>query len=189
MSGETTAEVTGRVIVITGAGQGIGRAYARHFADNGAIPVIADINGENGDKVAAEIEQARGRTLAVLSGANRVRAYDVKTGEEVWQCGGLGLNCVPVPVADGELIWVMSGWREAAGMAIRYAGAKGDLTDSDAVAWRLDVGLSYVPSPALRRQAVLPGALPGHALLLRSGHRQDALHQAAHRGDRQHLRR
>lgn len=65
MTIDTSAAVTGRVVVITGAGQGIGRAYARHFADNGAIPVIADINGENGARVAAEIETAGGRALAV----------------------------------------------------------------------------------------------------------------------------
>lgn len=94
------------------------------------------------------IEDA-GRALVVVSATNRVRAYDVKTGEDVWQCGGLGLNCVPTPVAAGGLLWVMSGYREAAGMAIRYEGARGDLTGTDAVAWQLDAGLSYVPSPLL----------------------------------------
>ncbi len=65
MAIDTSAAVTDRVIVITGAGQGIGRAYAHHFADNGAIPVIADIDGENGARVAAEVEAAGGRALAV----------------------------------------------------------------------------------------------------------------------------
>ncbi len=62
---DTSAAVADRVIVITGAGQGIGRAYARHFAENGAIPVIADINGDAGARVAAEIEAAGGRALSV----------------------------------------------------------------------------------------------------------------------------
>jgi outer membrane protein assembly factor BamB len=90
-----------------------------------------------------------GRALVVVSAANRVRAYDLKTGEVVWNCGGLGLNCVPTPVEHEGLLWVMSGWREAAGMAIRYAGAKGDITDTDRVVWKVDRGLSYVPSPVL----------------------------------------
>jgi outer membrane protein assembly factor BamB len=90
-----------------------------------------------------------GRALAVVSAANRVRAYDLKTGEVVWNCGGLGLNCVPTPVEEDGVLWVMSGWREAAGMAIRYPGAKGDISDSEAVLWRIDRGLSYVPSPVL----------------------------------------
>ena len=65
MTSETSPAVTDRVVVITGGGQGIGRAYAHHFAENGAIPVIADIDGENGARVAAEIEAAGGRALAV----------------------------------------------------------------------------------------------------------------------------
>ena len=43
----------------------------------------------------------------------------------------------------------MSGYRDPAGMAIRYRGAKGDLTDTKAVAWKIEQGLSYVPSPLL----------------------------------------
>lgn len=65
MTIDTSADVTDRVVLITGAGQGIGRAYAHHFAENGATPVIADINGEKGQQVAAEIESAGGRALAV----------------------------------------------------------------------------------------------------------------------------
>ena len=90
-----------------------------------------------------------GRALVVVSASNRVRAYDLKTGEVVWNCAGLGLNCVPTPVEHEGMLWVMSGYREAAGMAIRFAGAKGDISDSDRVTWKIDRGLSYVPSPVL----------------------------------------
>ena len=48
-------DLAGRVVVITGGGQGIGRAYARAFAGVGAIPVIADINGRAAADVAREI--------------------------------------------------------------------------------------------------------------------------------------
>ena len=44
-----------RVVIITGGGQGIGRGYAHHFAAQGAIPVIAEINGDNGERVRAEL--------------------------------------------------------------------------------------------------------------------------------------
>jgi NAD(P)-dependent dehydrogenase (short-subunit alcohol dehydrogenase family) len=57
--------VRDRVVVITGAGQGIGREYAREFAAAGAVPVLAEVNGAAAERVAAEIEQAGGRALAV----------------------------------------------------------------------------------------------------------------------------
>jgi 3-oxoacyl-[acyl-carrier protein] reductase len=62
---DTSNSVEGRVVIVTGGGTGIGRAYAKHFAANGAIPVIAEINGQAGSSVAGEIEAAGGRALAV----------------------------------------------------------------------------------------------------------------------------
>jgi NAD(P)-dependent dehydrogenase (short-subunit alcohol dehydrogenase family) len=53
------------VVIITGAGQGIGREFARQFAAAGAIPVIADQNLENARQVSLEIERAGGRSLAL----------------------------------------------------------------------------------------------------------------------------
>jgi 3-oxoacyl-[acyl-carrier protein] reductase len=58
-------DVSGRVVIITGAGQGIGRDYALAFAEAGAIPVLAEINAEKLHNVAAEIEAKGGQALAV----------------------------------------------------------------------------------------------------------------------------
>src|SRR5437870_3082420 len=44
-----------KVAIITGAGQGIGEAYARRFAKEGARVVVADINAEKGAAVARDI--------------------------------------------------------------------------------------------------------------------------------------
>jgi 3-oxoacyl-[acyl-carrier protein] reductase len=44
-----------KVCIITGAGQGIGEAYARRFAQEGATVVVADINAEKGQAVAQSI--------------------------------------------------------------------------------------------------------------------------------------
>jgi 3-oxoacyl-[acyl-carrier protein] reductase len=55
----------GKVAIITGAGQGIGRAYALRFAAEGAKVAVADINDANAERVAKEIEAAGGEAIAV----------------------------------------------------------------------------------------------------------------------------
>lgn len=57
--------VSGQVVIITGAGQGLGRDYALAFAEAGALPVLAEINAENLTNVAAEIEANGGKALAI----------------------------------------------------------------------------------------------------------------------------
>ncbi|NEA25250.1 SDR family NAD(P)-dependent oxidoreductase [Actinomadura bangladeshensis] len=53
-------ELDGRVAVVTGAGDGIGRGVARRFAAEGARVLVAELNEETGAAVAAEIgENAR----------------------------------------------------------------------------------------------------------------------------------
>ncbi len=54
----------GKVAIVTGAGQGIGRAIALRLAREGAHVVIAEYNAANAAAVAQEIAAAGGRALA-----------------------------------------------------------------------------------------------------------------------------
>ena len=62
---ENRFDITDRIVIITGAGQGIGRSCAHAFAEAGAIPIVAELNGQNAHKVASEIEGKGGKSLAV----------------------------------------------------------------------------------------------------------------------------
>ena len=55
----------GKVAIVTGAGQGLGRAYAEALAGEGASVVIAEINEGNAKEVADAITQAGGSAIAV----------------------------------------------------------------------------------------------------------------------------
>lgn len=90
-----------------------------------------------------------GRAQVVVPGMNRVRSYDLDTGELVWHTAGLTMNPIPSPVADDTFVYLMSGFRGNSLKAIRIAGAKGDITGTDAVAWTLERDTPYVPSPLL----------------------------------------
>jgi len=58
-------EVKNKVVIVTGAGSGIGKAAAIHFASYGAIVVVSDINLDSAKKVADEIVTNGGESLAV----------------------------------------------------------------------------------------------------------------------------
>lgn len=62
----SSKDFSGRAVIVTGGGSGIGRATAVQFADRGASVLIADINAEGAKETAALIEASGGvvRTVA-----------------------------------------------------------------------------------------------------------------------------
>jgi NAD(P)-dependent dehydrogenase (short-subunit alcohol dehydrogenase family) len=67
----------GKVIVITGGGNGLGRAGALAFAGEGGAISVADIDGDAAQRTAAEIGAAGGRAIGV--------PCDVREPEQVQQ--------------------------------------------------------------------------------------------------------
>lgn len=59
--------VEGKVVLVTGAASGIGRASALGFAREGARVVLSDVDAGGGEKVAAEIAEAGGEALFVAA--------------------------------------------------------------------------------------------------------------------------
>lgn len=94
------------------------------------------------------IVEAAGRTQVIVTGSNRVRSYDLKTGDVIWECGGLGSNPIACPVVVNGLAIAMSGHQNPAGIAVPL-DSKGDVTGTDKVAWRIEGSTSYVASPVL----------------------------------------
>jgi outer membrane protein assembly factor BamB len=89
-----------------------------------------------------------GKTQVVVNATGKVRSYDLKTGEEIWNCGGQTANVIPSPVTDKGMLIAMSGFRGAAIRAIKL-GATGELDGTDAVIWSHNKSTPYVPSPLL----------------------------------------
>jgi NAD(P)-dependent dehydrogenase (short-subunit alcohol dehydrogenase family) len=55
-----------KVVVVAGAGQGIGRASARRFGEEGATVMVADIVADSARQVAEELEQAGVRSATFV---------------------------------------------------------------------------------------------------------------------------
>lgn len=94
------------------------------------------------------VVEHKGTKQLVVSADTKVRAYDVNTGKVVWEVAGIGTNPIPQPVQFGDVVILMSGYRNPKLMAVRL-GRTGDLTGTDAVVWETTRGTSYTGSPAL----------------------------------------
>lgn len=93
---------------------------------------------------------AQGHTQIVVSATGKIRGYDPANGRVLWECGGLTENVIPSPVFDGENAICMSGFRGSSLLAVRLAGAEGDITGKPgAIAWTRSKDTPYVPSPLL----------------------------------------
>jgi len=104
------------------------------------------------------IVQYDGQTQIVVVGRNRTRAYDPKDGKVIWECGGQTENVIPTPVAGFDMVFCTSGYRGSKLQAIKL-GKTGDLTGTDAIAWEVNEGTPYVPSPLLYEDKVYVNAV------------------------------
>lgn len=127
-----------------------------HEGDSFIVALNA-VNGEEKWKVNRDegttwatplITEFDGRVQVITNGKNRVRSYDLKTGEIIWECGGQASNPIPSPVRYKDNVICMTGFRGYAIYSIPLS-ASGDITDTDRVNWIHEDAAPYVPSPVL----------------------------------------
>jgi NAD(P)-dependent dehydrogenase (short-subunit alcohol dehydrogenase family) len=78
-----------KVAIVTGAGQGIGEAYAKGLAAEGAHVVIAELNEAQGTRVAEEIAGAGGLATFVRVDVSAPESVEAMAKAAATTCGGI----------------------------------------------------------------------------------------------------
>src|SRR5438309_8239392 len=81
----------GQVAIVTGAGQGIGKAIATRFADEGADIGIIDLNGEKAMATCKEIRRGGRRARPAVADVANFPAVEAAVGEIVGELGRLDI--------------------------------------------------------------------------------------------------
>lgn len=89
-----------------------------------------------------------GKGQVIVAASRKVISYDLKDGKVIWECSGLTGNVIPTPIYHDGMVYVTSGFRGNALLAIKL-GKTGNLDDTDAIAWRHNKATPYVPTPLL----------------------------------------
>jgi len=95
------------------------------------------------------IVEVGGKPQVIVSATKRVRGYDLATGALLWESAGLTDNVVASPVHRDGIVIAGNSYYSQAMVAIRLAGATGDLTGTTNVVWKLNRLTPYVSSPLL----------------------------------------
>lgn len=94
MQHDTAIDLTDRVVLVTGAGAGLGRAHAALAAARGARVVVNDLHLPQAEAVAAEIAAKGGRAMAVAASVADFDAVQAMVARVIADWGRIdGLVC------------------------------------------------------------------------------------------------
>src|SRR5215469_6226110 len=114
--------LSGKVALITGGAAGMGAAFVRVFAAEGAKVVAADIQDELGPKVAEGVNRAGGEAIYLHLDISRQRDWTIAVAETVRRFGKLTTLCNVAGIyrTEGTETETMEGWDQL--IAINQTG-------------------------------------------------------------------
>ncbi len=102
------SSLEGKVAIVTGSGRGLGLAYARELARQGAAVVINDVDGEIAEAAVATITQAGGRAVAVAAPVGPTETAKQLVAAAVENFGRLDILVTNAGVLRDTVLWKMS---------------------------------------------------------------------------------
>jgi 3-oxoacyl-[acyl-carrier protein] reductase len=98
----------GKVAVVTGAGRGLGRAYATALAAAGASVVVNDLDGDSAQETVAAITGGGGRAVAEIAPVGDAAAAQRLVDRAVEEFGRLDIMVTNAGVLRDTVLWKMS---------------------------------------------------------------------------------
>lgn len=97
-----------RVAVITGAGQGIGRAIAERYAAEGAKVAVIDIDGDRANEVADAINASGGTAIGVANDVASRASVEAAAAEIAKRLGTITILVSNAGVTRPAMLWKMT---------------------------------------------------------------------------------
>ncbi len=104
----TIARLADRVAVVTGAGQGLGRAIAIRYASEGAQVAVVDINEATAQNVADEITAGGGTAIAVACDVSQRSAVDDAATRIAAELGTITVLVSNAGLTRPAMLWKMT---------------------------------------------------------------------------------
>ncbi|MFD9669704.1 4-hydroxyphenyl-beta-hydroxyacyl-CoA dehydrogenase [Rhodococcus sp. NPDC059968] len=101
-------DLTTKVAVVTGSGQGLGLAYAKDLVRHGAAVVINDVNQTTADAAVAEITAAGGRAVAVVAPVGSTETAQKLVAGAIEAFGRLDVMVTNAGILRDKVLWKMT---------------------------------------------------------------------------------
>jgi 3-oxoacyl-[acyl-carrier protein] reductase len=98
----------GKVAIVTGSGRGLGLAYARQLAAQGAAVVVNDVDSRAAEDAVADIEGRGGRAVAVVAPVGPTETAQALVANAVDSFGRLDILVTNAGVLRDAVLWKMS---------------------------------------------------------------------------------
>ncbi|MER6987850.1 4-hydroxyphenyl-beta-hydroxyacyl-CoA dehydrogenase [Saccharopolyspora hirsuta] len=101
-------DLSNKVAIVTGSGRGLGLAYAKELARNGAAVVVNDVDRATADAAVAEVVAAGGRATAVAAPVGTAETAEKLVAAAVESFGRLDVLVTNAGILRDKVLWKMT---------------------------------------------------------------------------------
>lgn len=101
-------DLTGKVAIVTGSGQGLGLAYAKSLAHYGAAVVVNDVNPESAQAAVDEITKSGGHAVQVIAPIGSTETAKELVDAAVEAFGRLDILVTNAGILRDSVLWKMT---------------------------------------------------------------------------------